>query len=191
MTRTIISLIFASVIIVGAAGIATWTLFTDTEESTDNQLITGTLDLRTDDADGVTQTLYATNLAPGDTVGPATIVLSNTGTIDGTTLDISFSYVENDVTPNLVNMTADEMAAMIEVTTLNYDVSSLLSLVNDDNSNGYVDVYDLMMVDLSGRSGITTTTPKNFAIAVQLRSDTGNYYQADGITVTMTFVLNQ
>jgi hypothetical protein len=191
MTKTIISLIFASLIVVGAAGIATWTLFADSEESTDNQLIAGTLDLRTDDADGVTQTLYATNLAPGDTVGPATIVLSNAGTIDGTSLDISVTYVESDGTPNLVDMTADEMAGMIEVTALNYDVPSLLSLVNDDNSNGYVDVYDLMMADLSGQSGITTTTPKNFIIAIQLRSDTGNDYQADGITVTMTFVLNQ
>jgi predicted ribosomally synthesized peptide with SipW-like signal peptide len=191
MKRTIISLVFASVIVLGAAGIATWTLFNDTEESTDNQLIAGTLDLRTDDADGVTQTLYATNLAPGDTVGPATIVLSNVGTIDGSTLDISFTYVENNGSPNLVDMTADETAAMIEVITLSYDGSSILSLVGDDNSNGYADIYDLMMADLSGQSGITTTTPKNFTIAVQLRSDTDNNYQADGITMTMTFVLNQ
>lgn len=191
MKRTIISLILSSVIVVGAAGIATWTLFTDTEESTDNQLIAGTLDLRTDDADGVTQTLYATNLAPGDTVGPATIVLSNAGTIDGSTLDISFTYVENNGSPNLVDMTADETASMIEVTTLSYDGSNLLLDVSDDNTNGYLDVEDLSTADLSGRSGITTTTPKNFTIAVQLRSDTGNDYQADGITMTMTFVLNQ
>jgi predicted ribosomally synthesized peptide with SipW-like signal peptide len=191
MTKTIISLIFVSVVVVGAAGIATWTLFTDTEESTDNQLIAGTLDLKTDDADGVTQTLYATDMAPGDAVGPATIVLSNSGSIDGSTLDISFSYVENNGTPNLVDMTADETAAMIEVTTLSYDGSSLLGSVSDGNSNGWVDVEDLSNADLSGQAGITTTTPKNFVITVQLRSDAGNDYQADGITMTMTFVLNQ
>ncbi|HEY40764.1 MAG TPA: hypothetical protein G4O18_02770 [Dehalococcoidia bacterium] len=191
MKRTIISLIFVTLVILGAAGIATWTLFTDTEESTDNQLIAGTLDLRTDDADGVTQTLYATNLAPGDTVGPATIVLSNAGTIDGSSLDISFTYVENNGVPNIVDMTADDTAAMIEVTTLSYDGSDLLIIVNDDNVNGYLDVEDLSTADLSGRSGITTTTPLNFTIGVQLRSETGNDYQADGITLTMTFVLNQ
>jgi predicted ribosomally synthesized peptide with SipW-like signal peptide len=191
MTKVIISLILVSVVVVGAAGVVTWTLFTDTEESTDNQLVAGTLDLRTDDADGVIQTLYATNMAPGDTVGPATIVLSNAGTIDGSSLDISFAYVENNGTPNLVDMNADETAAMIEVTTLSYDGSSILGLVSDDNVNGYVDVEDLAGTDLSGRSGITTTTPKNFTIGVQLRSDTGNDYQADGITMTMTFVLNQ
>ena len=191
MKRTIISLAFVALVVIGAAGIATWTLFTDTEESTDNQLIAGTLDLKTDAADGVTQTLYATNLAPGDTVGPATIVLSNSGSIDGATLDISFAYVENDGAPNLVDMTPAEMAAMIEVTTLSYDGSSLLVSVSDGNANTWVDVEDLSNADLSGQAGITTATPKNFIITVQLRSATGNDYQADGITVTMTFVLNQ
>ena len=136
MIRTMVSLIVATSFVIGAAGIASWAFFTDTEESTDNQLIAGTLDLKTDDADGVTQTLYATNMAPGDTVGPATIQLNNAGTIDGSTLDIAFSYVESDGGSNTVDMTADEMAAMMEVTTLSYDGSSLLGSVNDGNTNG-------------------------------------------------------
>ena len=191
MKRTIISLVFVALLLIGAAGVATWTLFTDTEESTDNQLIAGTLDLKTDAVDGVTQTIYATNLAPGDTVGPATIQLNNAGTIDGTTLDISFSYVENDGAPNLVDMTADEMAAMIEVTTLSYDGLSLLGGVGDGNTNGYVDVEDVSSADLSGQGGLNSLETKAYVVTVQLRSATGNDYQADGITVTMTFVLNQ
>ena len=191
MKKTIISLVFVALLVVGAAGIATWTLFTDTEESTDNQLVAGSLDLRTDDADGVTQTLYATGMAPGDTVGPATIVLSNAGTMNGSSLDLSFSYVENDGGSNEVDMTADEMAAMIEVTTLSYDGSSILGSVSDDNTNGYLDVQDLTTADLSGQSGLTTVETKDYVIAVQFRSDVGNDYQGDGITMTMTFVLNQ
>jgi predicted ribosomally synthesized peptide with SipW-like signal peptide len=191
MKKTIISLAFVALVVVGAAGIATWALFTDTEESTDNQLVAGTLDLRTNDADGVTQTLYATNMAPGDAVGPATIQLNNAGTVDGSSLDISFSYVENDGSPNLVDMTANESAAMIEVTTLSYDGSSLLGSVSDGNTNGYVDVQDLSNADLSGQTGLDSLETKAYVIAVQLRSDTSNDYQADGITMTMTFVLNQ
>lgn len=191
MSRTIISLVFVTLVVIGAAGIATWTLFVDTEESADNQLIAGTLDLKTDDVDGVTQTLYATNMAPGATVGPATIVLSNAGTMDGSSLDISFSYVENDGGTNIIDMSADEMAAMIEVTTLSYDGSSLLGSVTDDNTNGYLDVQDLTTADLSGQSGLTTVETKDYVITVQFRSDVGNDYQADGITMTMTFVLNQ
>ncbi|UCB42871.1 MAG: hypothetical protein JSV77_10555 [Dehalococcoidales bacterium] len=191
MKRTIISLVFVALLVVGAAGIATWALFTDTEESNDNQLIAGCLDLRTDDADGVTQTLYATDMAPGEPVGPATIVLSNAGTMNGATLDIAFSYVENDGGSNIVDMTADEMAAMIEVTTLSYDGSSLLGSVSDGNTNSYVDVQDLSNADLSGQAGLTTVETKDYIIAVQFRSVIGNDYQADGITLTMTFVLNQ
>ena len=192
MKRAIISLVFVTLVVVGAAGIATWTLFTDTEESTDNQLIAGTLDLKTDDADGVTQTLYATNMAPGDIVGaPAIIELSNSGSMDGATLDISFSYVENNGSPNIVDMTADETAGMMQVTVLNYDSASLLASITDSNANTYVDIYDLMNDPLVGLSGLDTVTPKDFEIQVQLVSTTGNDYQADGITVTMTFVLNQ
>ena len=191
MTKVIISLILVSVVVVGAAGVVTWTLFTDTEESTDNQLVAGTLDLKTNDADGVTQTLYATGMAPGDTVGPATIQLKNDGTIDGSTLDISFSYVENNGSPNLVDMTADETAAMMQVTTLSYGGASLLGDVTDDNVNGYIDVQDLAGADLSGQAGLTSLETKAYVIAVQFRSDAGNDYQADGITMTMTFVLNQ
>ena len=191
MKRTIISLVFVALLVVGAAGIATWALFTDTEESTDNVLTAGTLDLRTDDADGVTQTLYATNMAPGETVGPATIQLSNAGTMDGATLDIAFSYVESDGGSNTVDMTADETAAAIEVTTLSYDGSSILGSVADDNTNGYVDIQDLSTADLSGQSGLSAVETKDYVIAVQLRSETGNDYQADGIAMTMTFILNQ
>jgi len=191
MKKPIISLVFVALLMVGAAGITTWALFTDTEESTDNQLVTGSLDLRTDDADGVTQTLYATGMAPGDTVGPATIVLSNAGTMNGSSLDLSFYYVENDGGSNEVDMTADEMAAMIEVTTLSYDGSSILGSVSDDNTNGYLDVQDLTTADLSGQGGLTTVETKDYVIAVQFRSDVGNDYQGDGITMTMTFVLNQ
>jgi len=80
---------------------------------------------------------------------------------------------------------------MMEVTVLNYDGSSLLGSVSDNNTNGYKDIFDLMKEDLSGQSGIGASASKDFEIAVFLRTETGNDYQADGITVTMTFTLNQ
>ena len=172
-------------------GVGTFAYFADTETSTGNQFTAGTLDLKTDDADGVSQTLYATNMSPGDTVGPSTIVLKNSGSVNASSLDIVFSYVENDGSPNSVNKSADDTAAMIEVTTLSYDGSSLLGSVSDANSNGYKDIQDLSDADLTGQSGINASATKNFQIAVQLRSETGNDFQADGITMTMTFTLNQ
>lgn len=168
-----------------------WAFFSDTETSSNNSFTAGTLDLKTNDVDGVTQTLYATSMAPGVSVGPSTIQLRNAGTLNGSTLNIAFTYVESDGSPNSVNISADETAAELEVTTLSYNGSSLLSSVPDFNVNGYKDVQDLKNASLTGLSGINASATKSFQIAVQLRSSTGNDYQADGINLTMTFTLNQ
>jgi predicted ribosomally synthesized peptide with SipW-like signal peptide len=191
MIRTLVSLVLATTFVVGTAGIATWAFFTDTEQSTDNVFTAGILDMKTNDDDGVSHTLDATGMAPGDTIGPSTIALRNSGNLGGTTLDISFSYVENDGSPNLVDISADDMAAMIEVITLNYDGANLLGSLSDNNANTYIDFEDLINADLSGLSGLDTTISKDFEIAAQFRSEVGNEYQADGISMNMTFVLNQ
>ena len=187
----IVGLSLALMMVIGMIGVETFAYFTDTETSSGNQQLTGTLDLSTNNTDGVSQTLYTTNMSPGATLGPSTITLKNTGTTDGATLDIGFSYVKSDGIPNSVNKTANEVAALIEVITLNYGGTSLLSSISDNNTNGYKDVYDLKNSSLTGLSGIAVLATNNFDISVRLRSETGNDFQADGITITMTFTLKQ
>ncbi len=189
--KKVVGLSLALIMVIGMIGVETFAYFTDTETSSGNLLAAGTLDLKTNDADGVSQTLYTTNMSPGATLGPYTITLKNAGTTDGATLDIVFSYVESDGSPNSANKTADEVAAMMEVITLNYGSSNLLSSISDNNSNGYKDVYDLKNYNLTGLSGITASATKDFVISVRLRSETGNDFQSDGITITMTFTLKQ
>jgi len=184
-------LTIASLLFITVAGIGAWAYFLDTESSAENQFSAGTLDLKTNDADGVTQTLFITSMKPGDTVGPETINLNNAGTLDGSTLDIAFSYVESDGSPNLVDKSADDTAALMEVTTLIYGGSSLMGNVNDTNSNGYKDIEDLKNADLSGQSGLNAEATKGFEIAVRLKESMGDDFQTDGITVTITFTLNQ
>ncbi|MFC1900643.1 hypothetical protein ACFLYN_03515, partial [Chloroflexota bacterium] len=125
------------------------------------------------------------------TVGPETIILKNGGSLNASSLDMSFSYIESDSSPNPADMSANATAAILQVTTLNYDSSSLLSSFSDNNSNGYKDVYDLYTANLSGLAGIGAFSTKEFEIAVTLRSDASKDFQADGIDVTMTFILNQ
>ncbi|MFC1943117.1 TasA family protein [Chloroflexota bacterium] len=189
--KRILGLTIAFLLLIGMTGIGTWAYFTDVESSTGNVLAAGTLDLKTDDVDGVTQTLFATNMQPGDNVTSENITLKNIGSGAGVTLDLAFSYIENDSSPNPADMSANATAAVIELTTLNYDGASLLSSVSDNNTNGYKDVEDLKNADLSGQSGINASASKKFEIAVQLRSDANKDFQADGIDVTMTFILNQ
>ena len=189
--KRIVGLTIAFMLLIGMAGIGTWAYFSDVEPLSGNVLAAGTLDLKTDDVDGVSQTLLATNMEPGDTVGPETIILKNIGSVEGSTLDLAFSYVESDSSPNPANMSANATAAFIEVTTLNYDGESLLGSVSDNNSNSYKDVEDLKNSDLSGLSGIGALDSKEFDIAVMLRSDADKALQSDGINITMTFILNQ
>ncbi|GAI41791.1 unnamed protein product [marine sediment metagenome] len=117
--------------------------------------------------------------------------MNNTGSVGGSTLDLAFSYIESDSGTNPTDKTADETAAMIEVNTLQYDGNDLLSSVSDGNLNSYKDIQDLQNTDLSGQSGIDALANKSFQIAVILRANTGSEFQADGITITMTFTLNQ
>ncbi len=188
--KKILGLTIAFMLLISMGGIGTWAYFQDTETSTGNVLAAGTLDLKTDDVDGVTQTLYASNLKPGDIVS-GSITLKNTGTVAGSTLDLAFSYVESDDSPNPANMSADATAAVIELTTLDYGGSSLLGSVSDGNSNLYIDIEDLKNADLTGQTGIDAAATKDFTITVQFRGDASHDFQSDGINITMTFTLNQ
>lgn len=189
--KRILGLTIAFMLFIGLAGSGAWAYFSDIELSASNQLTAGILDLRTDDLDGVTQTLYATSLKPGNTIGPSTIQLRNAGDTDAVSLDIEFSYVESDGSPNVVNMSADATAAMMEITVLDYDGVSLLPAVSDANANGYRDVQDLAGADLTGQSGLAKGATKPFEIEVKLRDNLDNDFRADGITVVFNFTLNQ
>ncbi len=189
--KKVLGLTVALLLLSGMTGIGTWAYFSDTETSAGNQMAAGTLDLKTDDVDGVSQTLFAVNMQPGDIVSSENITLKNAGSTAGTTIDLAFSYVENDLSVNPADMSADATAARLEVTVLKYDGSSLLASVADTNSNSYLDIQDLKNSDLSGQSGISAQATKEFEITVKSRVGTSNDFQADGITVTMTFTLNQ
>jgi len=188
--KKILGLTIAFMLLISMGGIGTWAYFQDTETSTGNVFAAGTLDLKTDDVDGVTQTLYASNLKPGDNVS-GSITLKNIGSVAGSSLDLVFSYVESDSSPNPAPMSADATAAVIELTTLNYGGSSLLGSVSDANINGYKDVEDLKNANLAGQTGIDASATKDFTITVQFRGDAGHDFQSDGINITMTFTLNQ
>ena len=89
-------------------------------------------------------------------------------------------------------MSADDTASLITVTILKYAEANILTYVDDNNSNGYIDVYDLAATsNLAGLPGINSGTTKNFEIAVRLNENVTGQYQADGIDITMTFSLKQ
>jgi hypothetical protein len=188
--KSLVILVFLLAIYMGF-GAGTWAFFLDNEASSADQMASGTLDLKTDDADGVSQTLYNTAIAPGDSVGPDTIVLKNTGSVAGSSLDISLSYVESDGSPNFFNMSANQTAAIFEVITLSYDGTDLIASISDNNSNSYIDIQDVTIADLSGQSGLAAGAAKDFTIEITTDSGIWVGYADDGIVITMNFTLNQ
>ncbi len=196
--KKILGLSIAAILVLGIVGVGTWALFSDTETSTGNILTAGTLDLKTNDADGVTGTFTANALKPGDNIPPdgvATIRLRNAGSINATSLSISFGYVERDGAASgedTANVTAQQFAAALTITNLNYGVTNLLPSIVDANNNGNIDMDDLAQsTTTQSLAGLTVGETKNFVIRVQFDLAADDTFQNDGIDVTVTFVLNQ
>jgi predicted ribosomally synthesized peptide with SipW-like signal peptide len=204
--QRIIGLSIAGLLIACLAVGGAWAYLADTETANDNQVSAGTLDLQTSkDAstytDGVTQSLVCSNLKPSKTVAATTVSLKNTGSKAGATVNLSLSYNTDDsadASPNTTNMSTDALAAVLQITTLNYDGRTILTLLSDaivdgGNNNGYIDVQDMKneASRLTGRAGLNPGQIKPFDITVQMRSGASNNFVGDGINITMTFLLNQ
>lgn len=199
--KKVIGLGLAGLIVLSLAAAGTRAYLTDTENSQGNQVTAGTLDLWTNGANGTTQNIYATSLKPGRSVGPSTITLTNHGSHTGTSLAVSVAYAENDnaLNPGL-NMTADQVAQRLEVTTVEYDSADLRGLIVDGNGNGYKDLEDLKNspFTLTGSQGtLNPSASKDFVVTLKVRSfgagawDITNDYRGDGVTIIITFILNQ
>jgi hypothetical protein len=197
MGKKIIVLVAGALILLGVVSSQTFAKFSDNESSPYNSLIGGTLDLKTNTTNSVSATLTNMSLKPNNSVSGTTIQLSNSGTVNGATLNISFAYQENDNANQngTANMTADQVAQVMQVTTLTCGTTlpSLLSTLTDTNGNGYIDVQDLTTngSKLTGLAGLNAGTSKPFDITVILRDGISNDFQGDGITITVTFTLNQ
>ena len=72
--------------------------FDNTAIKNDNILTSGNLNLKVDDNDGASATILTKGMSPGDIMGPASITLTNSGYISGSTLNIRFSYTNRSDT---------------------------------------------------------------------------------------------
>lgn len=208
----IIGLSLAGLLIACLAIGGTWAYMTDTETSNNNQITAGTLEMQTSVngsggpySNGVTQTLVCSNLKPGRTITATTIQLKNVGNTAGGSVNVSLSYNTDDsadTTPNTVNMSTDDLAKVLQITTLNYDSRSILGLLTDANGNGYIDVQDMKneAANLTGLGGLNPGQIRPFDITVQMVSSAGTNtfstgtfadFVGDGINITVTFILNQ
>jgi len=198
-----------------AAGAGTFALFSDTEESSNNTIQAGTLDLTTGESSSLSFDM--TNLAPGTSVvSSESVTLVSDGSLDGS-LDIDVAVTGNDGTATegtTNNVSANKMAKAIEVTELTYGGTNLLTSQNVgsvtmgtddgfDSEVSYTSLYNITTNDWADTDDGETTendfidlgdpgeSGTDFTLSLKFRSEAGNAYQNDGIDVTFTFVLNQ
>ncbi len=95
--KKILGLTVAALMVMGLVGGGTWAYFSDTETSSGNTLVSGTLDVGLDNTDNdsattsITSTWATSNWAPG-TTKDATLYINNDGTIAISTLTVDFDY---------------------------------------------------------------------------------------------------
>lgn len=169
-------------------GGATFAFFSDSGTSNDNFFSIGTLDLKLSDdtpetdQDNVTASFGGTDLVPGATVS-GQLRLKNSGSINADHAEIAVVNNNSDGTNPL-----DEV---LELLTLDYDGSSVLSQVADANGNTYKDLDDLATSGLDNLSLTDIGVNHPLDLTVQMRSDAGNVYQGDSVDSDWTITLNQ
>lgn len=201
MSKGLKRMLWSTIIIVTAAlmvGSGAFGLFRDAEEIGQNFVTAGTLDLKTDGQDGFC-TMLSGALAPGGEVWGQTI-LSNEGTVSGSTLDFTVDYLEHDgpkpTDPGLQqNMCHEQFASILWVAELNYGGENLLPRVPDYNGDGRISLQELKRAGeegkLNGLPGIAGLSEKTFFVKFQLCNNTGNEFQGDGVEIIFRFSLNQ
>lgn len=151
----------------------------------------GAINLRTNDVNGSIGTISAARASPIGIIGPACITVKNSGGTDASTMDISFSYVNNSNIQQTKNSaTLDELAAELTINTLAYNDVSLLNIITDSNSNNQIDVEDAAKANLCGLAGIKSLESK--FLIIQLSMENANdELNSRSIDIGITFTLNQ
>jgi spore coat-associated protein N len=94
--KKILVLIFSALLVLGLASGGTWAFFTDTESSTNNSIIAGTLDLRVGAADPCTESIdLGYQIQPGMNGNAADWTVTNLGSINGS-LKVTIGSITNN-----------------------------------------------------------------------------------------------
>ena len=205
--KRILGLTIAALLVIGTVSGGTWAYFTDTEQSVNNSLTAGTLDLNIDGGDIAVTTFSASAVAPDDS-GSGSSELSNVGSMDGE-LDITFSAITNtggaggtqyeDGVGNLgdiaeitvyldINQNGSFDAGDIELNTTGAN-----PYANPGNTTlDYVTInsYDSVSYDAVIAS-MATGAADDFRVLWRVLDTAGNNIQGDSVSFDVTFVLAQ
>lgn len=196
-----LSMVFVSLVVIGlaaaVAGAGTMALFSDTEQSTDNTLQAGTLDLAIDGQNGEATTHFdVSNVAPGDS-GNSAVNISNEGSLDGS-VDVNLGAASNEEN----GMNEPEQAADSDSDGElgdNANVSVYIDANQDgefNTSDGDVWVTDGTINDVTGEDYDVNATlasgdEVDLVIDWEVPASAGNEVQSDSVAFDVTVELNQ
>ena len=201
--KKILGLTIVALLVMGAVGGGTYAYFSDTEDSTNNTLTAGTLDLNIDGGNDAVTTFSVSDVAPGDS-GSANSTLTNVGSLEGE-LDISTSAVTN--TPGAGGTEYEggsgELGASANITMyIDVDQSSTWSsgdigLKSDGTKYNHPTALDYDVIDnyasesWDATGNITASASEYFFVLWDVSTSIGNDIQGDSASFDITFVLEQ
>ena len=201
--KKILGLTIAALLVIGTVSGGTWAYFTDTEQSVNNSLTAGTLDLNIDGGDVAVTTFNAGAVAPGDS-GDGGSTLSNTGSMAGE-LDITFSAITNtggssgEYGDGVGNLCASaEIAVFVDVDQSTQWSSGDIGLKSDGTTYNWptpldyatINSYDSVSYNAVIAS-MATSAADDFRVQWRVPDTAGNNIQGDSVSFDVTFVLEQ
>ena len=200
--KKILGLTVAALIVIALVGAGTWAYFSDTENSANNSLTAGTLDLNVDGGDAAVTTFSVTGKAPGDS-GNGSTTLASAGNLSGE-LDVAFSAITNtggtsgefgDSTGNLGAVA--QIAVYIDVDSSGTWTRGDIGLKSDGTTYDHPTALDYAVIDNYGSDSfdavetMATSASDDFIILWQIPTSAGNNIQGDSISFDVTFTLEQ
>jgi len=170
-----------------AAGAGTYAAFSDTEQSNNNQVTAGTLDLTVDGSSSPVTVLSVSDATPGQSGSGSAITLSNDGSVDGT-LDVTVAAVNSSEngTNDPESSSPDEGNGV-----------ELESLVTIDVSLGGTQVFSDTVANISSGQTIVSGQALNagnstdFNLSYTVDSAANNEIQSDSVSLDFDFTLTQ
>ncbi len=179
-----------------AAGAGTFAYFSDSESSTDNEVVAGTMDLN----DPTNGQISVSNIAPGETVpsGGGTTTISATYDASST-LDAEGDFSSSLSEPSepsepstSTNQSASDFASQLTVTTAELTRNGSVETDLTTSPQSVSTAADLG--GLSVDDGFGTIAPGDtigLRLGLTFDSGAGNAYQADGVSIDATFTAEQ
>ena len=196
--KKILGLGMVALLVMALVGGGTWAYFNDVETSGENILTAGTLNLGLANTIGSTNNGSATgtwvlsNLAPGDNATAASLYAHNSGTINMTSVNITFAHTITNGTPTTVYNYAgtnatDNLSNMIWAKTVTWNGTG--SSVNVTALAGKtLGELSLLNIDLGYlNAGVEAA----LTIGWSLNATATNGCQGDSANITVTLTGNQ